>query len=280
VLKKTVVAVSTIAVSLAVCAEGPYSSIETIIRPALPMEPFYASRQARVALYVAFEGEPMQFVIEVANNSNESNILITNGHGPEDVFRIRVNREGQPLNARITIDGQATQHGRGFTAPVRWDERISLASRHELQILAAVSSPLEPGMYVFELTSTLVDSNGKSLGPLANRLPMEIRGASQETMIEILWRRANRAYVQGDFTAAEQHLTELFALAPNSVGGLVVRAKIALASRRPQDAAADYDRAIAVLVTDSDSEFLRWHDRRDVDRMIIGLRSLRRGLQP
>jgi hypothetical protein len=280
VLKKMIVAVSTVAATLAVRAEGPYSLIETIIRPAIPMEPFYASRQAQGALYLAFEGEPMQLVIEVANSSDESHTLVTNGRGPEDLFRIRVKRDGQPVDASITIDTQAIEHGRASTAPVRWDERIWLAPRHELQIFADVRSPLEPGLYEFELTTTLMDADGKPLGPLGNRLPMEIRRASPETMIEIMRQRANRASIQGDFGAAEQRLTELFALAPNNVGGLLVRAEIALALRRPQEAAAAYDRAIAVLESDGDSEVLRWHNRREVDQMLSGLRSLRRGLQP
>ena len=279
-LKKLIVAVSTIAVTVAVRTDGLYSPIATGLRPAIPMEPFYASRQVQGAWYLLFEGEPMQLVIEVTNNSDESRALVTNGHGPEDLFRIRVTRDGQPVDASITIDSQATEHGRAFTAPVRWDDRLSLAGRHELQILADVRSSLEPGLYEFELTSTLVDSDGKPLGPLSNRLPMEIRGASPDTMIEIMWQRANRALIKGDYAAAEQRLSELFALAPNNVGGLVVRANIALALRRPQEATAAYDRAIAILESDGDSELFRWHNRRELDEMLSGLRSLRRGLPP
>jgi len=262
-----------------VYAEGPYSTCAVVIRPAEIWDTVYTARPAMRTWYVAFTTEPMEFVIQIANRSDDSVTLDPGGMRPADLFTVTVKRDGEIIPMAVIVENEVLERGRAFTPrAVAWDDRIPVAGRHSIEVRASAHGRLEPGIYEFEVTSRLIDEHGKPLAPLGARLPMDVRAVTPETRVETLRRRALLAFGTRDFSASDRVISQILTISPNNVVALMMRGDIAVAARRTTEAVGVYDRAIAILESDDDRDYLRWNDRRNVADFIDVLRRKRAAL--
>lgn len=274
-MRATILGVCLLGAAIASPAAAPYSNIAAVILPAVALDPEYAARPAGGAYYLTFAGEPLDLVIQLTNTSETPETLVTRAAEPGGDLFVRVTRDGEPADIAIAVLPQLRERGPGLNLQVFWSERISLLPRRTVELSATIAGLLPPGQYEFQLETTLTDARGQPLRPQGVRLPIEVRASTQEVQTEVLRRRALFSYVKRDFADVERQLAELELQAPNNFSVFVIRANVAVAQGRAAEAAAHYDRAIAILEAGADKEYLRWNNADRVRETLAALHSSR-----
>lgn len=265
---------ATVAVA-AMQAASPYSDVVAVLRPSISFDTVYGAAPRQGAYYVMYEEEPLQLTLEISNWAREPRVLLTHSNAPSAGIAFNITRGGVPLNMNIEIVGDVYERGPGTDFRIQWTEQIDFPEKYSLIVEAAVPQ-LQAGLYEIDLRTTLTDGDLRPLRPQGTVLPIEVRAASDGERTELLRRRALRAYLGKDFAATERRVGQLLAESPNNFSAFAIRGNVAMAEGRRHDAADHYDRAIAILESGSDVEFLKWVSPQKAQESIDALRQLRR----
>jgi hypothetical protein len=256
-------------------AAGPYSELSVVLRLKYPIDPVYASLPSHGRYELMFEGERLDFVVEILNPSDEAHTLATGGIEPAQDVKVNVLKDGRSSGLTITLAPQVRQTGAGANAPALWTRSVSVLPRRTFELEGALNEPLSPGLYDLQVETTLKDETNHPLAPLNSRMILEVRELNSDTETEVQRRKAVVAYLRGDLTEAERQVGELQRRSPNNFSVYSIRGAIAMARGGAVEARTAYDRAIEILQTGVDVEFRRWADEKQYRRAQDGMAALR-----
>jgi hypothetical protein len=136
----------------------------------------------------------------------------------------------------------------------------------------------ETGIYTLDVSSDLLDSAGRQIAPQSTRIDFELRTPANGEAAEIARRNGLRSLADGNLAQAERFAAELSMLNPNSASVPVIRAQIAIAENRRQDAVVMFRRALEILQLNQDKQYLLWAGLSERQDRINGLSTTIRGM--
>ena len=156
-----------------------------------------------------------------------------------------------------------------------WGEQI-LLDRNETLVFDAELRVDPPTLknYVVNFRTSLRDIKGLPVAPQAPRVQFEMR-TGEGAAAEQARRRASSAIMRGDDSAARQSIAALLKANPQSFAAHILAARIAERSNDAPGATQSYERALRILDSDADLQYLQWvSDRRAVQNRANDLRAL------
>jgi hypothetical protein len=257
-------------------ATADSSPVALGVRPGEYFGVIYAAPAREDAPYVFYEGEPIQLEIDLANSGPGPVSIPLNGTAAARLFKTSMTRDGSP--AAIGIDfGESgdviDSSGDARRAPA---DRLVLTPGQRFTLKASVrsSSLQQPGLYVVDVSTALTDADGRVIRPEATRFDFELRTREADGGAELARRDAMRALVAENFEQAERVAARMLAANAKRFAPYVIRGDIAAAQGRSAEAAAIYQRALDLLETNGDAEYLRWANGLKRQEDINGLRTI------
>jgi hypothetical protein len=230
----------------------------------------YTAKPNDVSAYVFFPGDVISLRIEVANRGSEAITLMTRAAGPAQSLSFDA-----PPEVRVSIGSSVRLHRLGGEVASAWSGQM-LLDRNEALVFDAqllVDSPITKD-YVVNFHTDLRDTAGRPVAPQAPRVQFEVR-ASEGAAAEQACRQASRAIMLGDDAAARQWIAALLKANPQSFAAHVLGARLAERNNDVSGATQSYERALSILDSDLDTEYLRWvTDRRAIQNRANDLRAL------
>jgi hypothetical protein len=205
------------------------------------------------APYLFFTGEPFRVELEIVNRGSRV-IELAGPAGAAHRFRVT---NGQA--AQFVVEDEAIKNGPGAPTHVERQSTVSLAPGESLALFSRHVGPaLAPGEYLAEWETGITETSGLRIAPQASRLQFEVRESSGDTAAEEVRRYAIRAFAARQDALAEQWVTRLLRLNPQSHAAYALRGELRLRAGDNAAAAAAFDTALKILESHADQQFDRW----------------------
>jgi hypothetical protein len=229
-----------------------YSEAVLLVHPAEYFGTMYTAPPDHAA-YLFFTGEPLRVELEIVNRG--SHVIELAGPAAA-AHRFRVSN-GQA--SQFVVENEIIKKGLGAPTRVETQSAVSLAPGESLALFSKHVGPaLAPGEYLVEWETSITETSGLRIAPQASRLQFEVRESSGETAAEEVRRYAIRAFEAGQDALADQWVTRLLRLNPQSHAAHVLRAELRLRAGDNAAAAASFDTALKILESHADQQFERW----------------------
>jgi hypothetical protein len=259
-----------------VAATADFSPVALGVRPGEYFGVIYAAPAREDAPYVFYEGEPIQLEIDLVNSGSAPVSIPVSGTAAARLFKTSITRDGSPAAIGVDFDESGVvidSSGDARRAPA---DRLVLTPGQRFSLKASVrsSSVQQPGLYVVDVSTGLTDADGRAIRPEATRFDFELRARNADGGAELARRDAMRALVTKDFGQAERVAAQMLAANAKRFAPWVIRGDIAASQGRSPEAAAMYQRALDLLETNGDVEYLRWANGLTREEDISGLRTI------
>jgi len=251
-------------------AAQTHSDVALLVKVADYFGETYTAKPSEVSNYVYFPGDVINLRVELANRGTEPVTLVTRGAGPANSVS-----SDAPPEVRVMIGSTARVLRLGGEVDAIWGEQI-LLDRNETLVFDAELRVDPPTLknYVVNFRTSLRDIKGLPVAPQAPRVQFEMR-TGEGAAAEQARRRASSAIMRGDDSAARQSIAALLKANPQSFAAHILAARIAERSNDAPGATQSYERALRILDSDADLQYLQWvSDRRAVQNRANDLRAL------
>ena len=222
-----------------VLSAQPYSSTVLLINAANYCSEVYTPRS--LTGYTYFRGEQIRIKVTVANRGNAQTTL----HLPEAPELALVPQ--RPDDFKLgPLEKIGVLHRAGFEG-IDWARTLRLDVDERLEFEAALETPDVPGVYAVTFESPIFDADNRRLAPQGNRFQFEVREPTQASAPAQAVRRACKAYLADNDTAAGDAIRSLLEIHPNSFVAYSMRGQLAERKRDFNEARISYERAAAIL---------------------------------
>lgn len=238
------------------------------------------------ANFVFFQGEPVMIELEVFNESSKQSTVLAKGMALKDAFRMVVLEapSAKPQSELgIEVSPLLKLKLPNVETEARWSEQIVLPPQSGLKVQVKITSGqdhLPAGSYSLKFQCLLKRAARKDIQVHTDTFAFEVR--SVETFgdrLEVVRRQAMRLFTTGKPKEADQRLTELLQLYPNSSISYTIKGHIAMSLGKNDEAVRLYQKALDLLQSRMDTIYLNHTPRHVVDEVIGLLTATLRSLQ-
>jgi hypothetical protein len=205
---------------------------------------------------VYFSSEQIQLEIVMVNNQGTEPVrLLVGGKTLAASFAAK---RPDGTDFEFHLSNEVIRRVASSETPVDIGSEFTLSPEESLILKADVpAGHLTQGEHVVLFTTSIRDSGGLPLAPQASQRIFEVRPSNDASAMEEARRNATRAFLAGEFAAAETWIETLLRLHPRSYAAYAMRGQIAEQAGDRVRAQAAYQQAIHLLQSRSDEHFLR-----------------------
>ena len=239
----------------------------------------YTTRPIEESTFMFYMGERIRLKVDFFNSGETTETIPLAGRNASMLFDTEATKDGASVPLRVRFDPALDLEGPDGTTRAVLGSALTLAPGQTLTIHGEVASiPQEAGVFAIEVSTDLVDTSGRPIAPQSTRFDFELRPITKGEALEVARRKAARALSDEQFDQADKFAAELLAMYPNSSTAYLLRGHAAKALGRSSDALAMYRRALNILESNTDSQYLLFVGSLEREENIAGVRNTIRRL--